>query len=125
MISCNKSINDLEKDNVSFNSLPVEVKECFYKMKETEKNNVYPTELVNLDTIYRYQLKTVKTVTGPWISHYLLIDETNNISYKIDFGVPFPIIVFDRKIFIPQVFNLFSVYKDKFETLDFDVYLLE
>lgn len=120
------SINDLEKYDVSFNSLSDEMKEFFYKIKDipsTEKYEFSLQELINLDTNHDLQIETVKTKIGPWIDYYLLLDKTNNISYKIDYGTPFPIIIFDKKAFIPQEYNLFSF--NSFETLNFDCYSLK
>ena len=122
MSSCNKSINNLKKDTVSFNSLPVEVKDFFYNIRNTpltgrheylefiynsgyvpstERDEYHWPNLYIFNTTYEYQFKTVGTLIGPssWISHYLLIDKTNNISYKIRRGTPLPIIIFDREIF--------------------------
>jgi len=145
---CNKSINNFKKDNVSFSSLPVEVKDFFYNVRDAslkerheffefihKSGNVPSTEiheyrlpnLFTFNTTHEYEFKIVGTLIGPasWVSHCLLIDKTNNISYRIAYNTPTPVIVFDKKIFIPQVYNLFTVYKDKFETLNFDCYSLD
>lgn len=141
---CNRSINRLEKDTVPFNSLPVEVKEFFSEFSKTRgreatmdffhnSKNVPATKkheyvspfLLTFNTAYKYQFKDVDFVKDLWISHYLLIDKTNKITYRIDYGNPFPVIVCDREVFIPTEFNIFSTYKRKPETVDFVRYLLD
>ena len=129
-MSLYKSIDKIEKDTVSFNSLPIEVKEFFYKSKK-KSYEFYLTQLFTFNTAYEYELKTIYTVKGLWISHYLLIDKTNNITYRIDYGTPYPFIVFDKELFIPTGFNIFSMIMNKSEDeiekmdLTFNRYLLE
>jgi hypothetical protein len=128
----NYSINDLEKKEISFDSLPGEVKGFYERAKEFLLNKEIPplekydfsgTRLVDLDTIREYRFETIPTIIGPWISHYKLIDKTNGISYRIDFGIAFPIIIFNGLLFIPQEYNTLS--EDDFYGLYFNCYYLD
>lgn len=134
VVNFHKSINKLEKDTISFNSLPVEVKEFFYDIKNiptTESWNFSMTRLFTFNTTYEYEFKTIDAVKDLWISHYLLIDKTNNIIYRINYNIPRPVIVYNREIFIPTEYNVFSMLKNKSEeeiekmNLTFDRYLLD
>ena len=123
-----KPIKKLEKDNVSFSSIPVEVKEFFYSIKDvplTESWDFSLTELFTFNTAYDYQFQTIDLVKDLWISHYLLIDKTNNITYRMDYGTPLPVIVCGKELFVPTEFNVLSVKEANFETLTFNKYSLE
>ena len=109
---CYKSINRLEKDTVTFSSLPIEIKEYFFyyrKIPYLERQD--KDKLFTCNTAYEYEIEKVRLFT--WddilISHYLLIDKTNNIIYRLNYETAlFPVIVFDREIFIPTDNNIFS-----------------
>jgi len=151
---CNKSINRLEKDTIPFNSLPAEVKDFINEYKkirgreasiefflnsknvpsaekhELSINKWYEPFVFIFNTAYEYQFKTIDAVKDLWISHYLLIDKTNKITYRINYGRPVsPIFVYNNEIFIPiEEYNLFSVIWGKdLETFDLDFvrYLLD
>jgi hypothetical protein len=123
----NYSISNLEKIDLPFDSVPSEVKNFFYKIKEipiAEKYDFSATQLVNLDIAEEYQLETIPTKIGPssWVNYYKLTDKTNNVSYRIDCGTPFPIIIFSRRLFIPQEYNILS--NRDFEHTYFNCYYL-
>lgn len=143
---CHKSINRLEKDTVSFYSLPIEVKdffdtvsriktpaemdEFFYNSQNvplTEKSLKYCNPFVLVfNSTYEYELKTIYVFKEFWISHFLLVDKTNNITYRFNYaGFTRLIIIFDREIFIPPTLNTFLLKKDVLETLTFDRYSIE
>ena len=143
---CHKSIDKkLENDIVPFDSLPVEVKEFFYAHEKLNTNkemlefynnsqNVPLTErqkgihidLLTFHTTYEYKLEVIDFVKDLWNSHYLLIDKTNKITYRIDYTcIPSPVIVYGGEIFIPKVYNIYSVYRNKLETVTFDRYSLD
>ena len=126
--SVHKHISKPKETNVSFNYLPVEVQEFFYNSRKTPLSERYEfssTELLTFNTAYEYQFKTIALVKDLWISHYLLIDKTNNVTYRINYNIPRPVIVYDKKLYIPTQYNVFSVREDNFETLTFDRYSLE
>ena len=139
-----KPIKKLEKDNVPFSSIPVEVKDFFYILESintrterveffnnsenvpsTEKHDYFSPQLFTFNTSYEYQFKTIDLVKDLWISHYLLIDKTNNITYRMDYGTPLPVIVCGKELFVPTEFNVLSVKEANFETLTFNKYSLE
>jgi len=130
---CYRTTNRLEKDTVLFTSLPIEVKEFFdtvSKMRPTEldeffynSENVPLTEkqikycnpyLFIFNTTYEYELKDVDRITGQipskmWISHFLLTDKTNNITYRFNYeDFTRLIIVYNRELFTPTKFNIYN-----------------
>jgi hypothetical protein len=130
---CHKSITVLKKDTIPFSSLPVEVKEFFYNSRKIPAREMNGEDVLFIsNTSYEYELKTIYAVKEQlWTSHYLLIDKTNNITYRINYRrAIYPIIVCNREIFIPTESNIFSKIMNKndeeIEKLDlnFDRYLL-
>ena len=116
--ACHKSINKLEKDTIPFDSLPAEIKDFFYNVKNmpsTEIRELTKTRLFTFNTNCEYELIRGKSITAP----YLLIDKTNNLTYRYEDGSPFPIIVFDREIFIPTKYWISKEWKYDFEKLEF------
>lgn len=120
------SINILECDNVTFSALPAEVKDFFYSLKNKSVSIRYGEKVINLDSIGEYQFETIQTKIGPWIDYYKLIDKTKNISYRINYNIPKPIIIFDRKLFISQGYNMLSVgLMNDLDCLEFYEYSLK
>jgi len=145
-----KSIEKHEKETVPFNALPVEIQEFFYNAREArlksreeysefllntgyvptaesdkyKKNTYFPPDLYIFNTDYEYKFKEVDAVKGLWISHYLLIDRTNNRIYRLGLGKkPTPIFVYDRELYISTDYMAFSARN--FGSLNFDRYLLD
>ncbi|MDL2297214.1 hypothetical protein LJC37_04585 [Bacteroidales bacterium OttesenSCG-928-E04] len=131
MNSCSifqKNIKRLDYSLVDFNSLPVEIKELFYNKKNIpleEVRDFTEIDLFTFNTAYKYEYKTIDLAKDLWISHYLLIDKTNNITYRIDSGTPFPVFVNGTELFIPTKFMVFSVREEYLDTLSFKKYSLE
>ena len=146
MRGCHKSINRAKKDTVIFNDLPKEIKEFFYtiaNIRGREKRHEFYSSSENVsltdrhklsinewfipnlfvfNTTYEYELKTVHVLKSSnlWTSHFLLIDKTNNITYRINLG-KFPIIIYNAELFIPTVYNW---QLESFDTLNFDRFCL-
>ncbi len=72
---------------------------------------------VNLADTATYSLETVGTLIGPWVDYEKLIDKQKNISYRINQGVPSPYIVSQKKLYIPDRFDILcggSVFEAKY-----------
>ena len=112
-----RSIDTIKEETITFSYLPVEVKDFLYKSRKIpswEMNG--EDELFVCNTSYEYELKTIDAVKELWISHDLLIDKTNNITYRINYGIGmYPIIVCNREIFISTKSNLLSMIVNKSE----------
>ena len=139
--ACHRSINRLDKEIVPFSSLPVEVKE-FFNLPTSERQERYGRNrnLITINTAFEYELVHVGMIDGRrgersndmWISHYLLIDKTNNITYRFNFTgssaiITFPVIVFDREIFMATDLNIFTelgFYRRRYEFADDDTIFL-
>jgi hypothetical protein len=124
---CYRSIDTIKEDVVTYSSLPVEVKEYFDTIgksslperddfldnsehvtsSEKPANHFIPYLFI-FNTAYTYELGIVLALKGSdWISHFLVIDKTNNISYRMNIGRPIqPTIVYDREIFTPTDYNM-------------------
>ena len=150
-----RSINTIKEETVSYSSLPVEVKEYFHSIKNiktreekeeffnnsenvplSEKHTGFFPNLYIFNTPYEYEFTDADRITGQipakmWISHFLLIDKTNKISYRINYEICTRLIfVCDREIFTPTKLNAWNemVLKNEDEikasNLTFNRYLL-
>jgi len=109
-----KSINMLKNSTISFSSLPVEVKEYFYCYRNIPYWEMQGKDILFIcNTTFEYELKNVRWLA--WDPHWLLIDKTNNITYRLSYfsNVPTPVIVFDREVFIPTDYNDEGLRKHK------------
>jgi hypothetical protein len=124
-----KSINRLKENTVPFNSLPIELKGFIDSISNMP--NAADIELITLNTFYKYEFQDIGMFSGRsdemWTASQLLVDKTNNISYRLSLlgNIPTPIIIFDREIFIPTDFNIFTTYYGELESMDFNRYLLD
>lgn len=120
----NRNINTLKSEKVKFESLPVEVIQ--YLRNPIDVQTDIQTMLLELPKgkEKKYRLETVKTWIGPWVAYQKLINIENNISYKIDQGVPSPYIVFENKLYVPDRYNIFTTVDD-FNSLEFTRYELK
>jgi len=107
-----RSINDRRNridSAISFDSLPAEVREFWYRaykdMTNAEWGELLRVSggLLTFNTAYEYQLECAR------IRHYwscdvnLLIDKTNNITFTLELPRR-PITIYDRYVFIPIAF---------------------
>jgi len=110
-----KSINMLKNSTISFSSLPVEIKEYFFYHRDMPYMQAIELQrnerLYICNTTFEYELKNVRWLA--WDPHWLLIDKTNNITYRLSYfsNIPTPVIVFDKEIFIPTNYNIFSMIR--------------
>jgi hypothetical protein len=131
---CHKSINRLKKETVPFSSLPVEIKDFFYYYRNIPDSKMQgKDELFTCNTTYEYECQYIDMrggSDGMWIACHLLIDKTNNITYRLSIleNVPTPVIVYDREIFIPTAYNPFTTlwyYERGEKEFTFKRYFLE
>ena len=99
-----------------------------------DEYHCYP-DIFIFNTDYEYKLTDVCRLTGKipatlWISHFLLIDKTNNITYRINYeDRAFPLIIYNGELFKPTELMMYSTLRsalqpDAFETLIFEKYSL-
>ncbi|HMT55029.1 MAG TPA: hypothetical protein PLC27_07685 [Saprospiraceae bacterium] len=118
------NISKLKQTKISFDELPDRVK-SFYKDPSEFKVSGYDIiSLVSLDENENFSLETIDSWIGPWVAYDKLIDGSKNISYRIDYGKPFPYVVFDNKLYLTDKFNVFTTVKD-YSTLEFTRYELK
>lgn len=124
---CNSdcNISSLSSKRVEFIELPIEVKAFYKDPTKFGDSNASMMDFICLDEIKRYQLETVKTWIGPWISYYKLINIESNISYKIEQGTPLPFVVYDDKLYLVGQYNIFFVESRDFNTVEFTCYTLK
>ncbi|TKG88124.1 hypothetical protein EYV94_27555 [Puteibacter caeruleilacunae] len=118
-------IDDFEKEEVAFTKQPDCIKEIYLSPKKSMSHKDLKYNfcfLINLDS-NKYTHESVKTLVGPWISHYRIEDVNRNIVYKISHPNPHPFIIFKDKLYIPTEYNSL-VRKSKFEELTFNRYSL-
>lgn len=114
--------------SVGFNDTPKEVQHMFSELDKYDEFtkdgiNIGVTSLICLDTLRRFELNSIPTRFGPWISRMELIDIDNDIIYKLKYNTPTPIIIFNNKLYVSESYNFVtSPNKDR---LVFRVYRLK
>lgn len=124
-LSCNdRNINSLGNEKVMFKELPFEISQ--YLENPSDYQLDIQSMLLELPKGKKpkYKLETVNTWIGPWVDHEKLINIEENISYKIDQGVPSPYIIFEDKLYVPNKHNIFTTV-DKLNSLEFTKYDLK
>ncbi len=105
--SCNfkeYKITRLEHKKLKFDELPTEVHEYLSNCPKCENDDMLL--FVDIADTAIYSLETVGTLIGPWVDYEKLIDKQTDISYQINQGVPSPYIVSNKKLYIPDRFDI-------------------
>lgn len=122
--SCSNNIGCLRHERVKFNDLPKEVSHYIENHKE------YKTEVPNMLVVLPiekkkyYKFESIKTWTGPWVSHSEITDLKKNITFELDKGVPSPYIIFEDKLYISSRYNFLTIKYNK-DSMYFTKYYLE
>lgn len=123
--SCNEqNINDLKCKKIKFKDLPFEVTHYLRNPKDYHDDTSYRLIELPKGGGKNYRIEAVKTMIGPWESHKKLVDIGKDIFYKIDRGVPRPLIVFENKLYVPDRYNIFTTV-DSLDSLEFIRYDLK
>lgn len=122
------NVSKLERSEVSFLDLPNEVQSFFndpskYKFHSKIEENLGIRQIVCLD-VDNFEVKTIKTIIGPWVSYEKLIDTKNNISYKINYEIPWPYVIYKNKLYLTDKYNIFTTVED-FSKLKWNCYNLK
>ena len=109
---CDYTIEKLPKNRISFKELPDSVKTFIIK----NSGRAHDMIIVNRNECLDYRLVTVKFIIDQWIDSYRLIDMKKNIIYKIDYSKPYPYILYNNNLYIPNVYinDSSDYYKAKF-----------
>ena len=119
-----QNISTLKHEKVKFKDLPIEIVRCIKNPNDfqEERNNMVIELPKGKDP--EYKVENVKTWIGPWVSYVKLINIKKDIYYKIDREVPYPYIVFENKLYVPDRYNIFTTVND-LESLKFTRYELK
>jgi hypothetical protein len=108
LFSCTYNINNLDKQKVHFNELPLSVQDTLIALAE-QRNSALWFIFFEQD---RYDTKSLEWKRGPFTDGYEFTDNGKGKKYKINQGVPNPYIIYDNFLYHPVNFNLFSVYRE-------------
>ena len=97
-------ISNLEKRNLNFEELPLEVKNFLSNRPKCKDSGMIL--FLELSDTTNFSLETVNTLIGPWVNYEKLIDKQKNIYYKITQEVPYPYIIFRNKLYIPDKYDI-------------------
>ncbi len=117
-------LSEFKHEKLNFLDLPIEVKEFLRQAPNFENENPSSLFFINPEESSRYVLEIVNTWIGPWTDYMKLIDMKNDVSYRIDQGVPSPFFVFENKLYIPDKFNIIVVSNYK-KDVEFTCYYLK
>ena len=136
-------IDELEQTVVPFGALPCEIQEFLHTQSEirgrrnveefynnsehvplTERYHHFTPRLFIFNNTYEYEY--VRVGSTLWDKYFLLINKTNDITYRIRMGTPGPLFVYNnRELFMPTDFNVLSKSGDALEAFTFTRYLLD
>lgn len=113
----------LSYQELSYEELPKDVKTLFHaaSIGRTKKDRLLFVDSTDISTFY---LKETETISGPWIAYFKLIDNKKQISYRIDYSLPFPYILYQNKLYIPEKAEVFY-NKEKIYALRYMEYKLK
>jgi hypothetical protein len=117
-------VASLKQIRIKFENLPQRVKNFYVDPSEFGKNNASLIKFACLDELDNYSLETVGTWIGPWVAYYKLIDNSRNVSYRIDQGTPIPYVVYENNLYLTDSFNIFITVKD-IKKIEFTRYTLK
>ena len=124
-ISCGpRNIKTLSSEQVSFEDLPAQVAQYLQKPADVQKDVQSMLIVLPRGEESKYRLETVKTWTGPWVAYTELINQEDDLVYRIDRGVPSPYIVFEGSLYVPDRYNIFFAGKG-LNTVKFTCYQLK
>src|SRR5690554_5156818 len=130
--SCNywaRNIQDLEMEKKNFSELPQAVRNIFINPSEFKKVSNQGIVHGYLDLICpkeknRYELSRKHFFTKSWIAYYVIKDIQQNLEYKIEYGVPFPFIIYSDTLYIQDRYNAMGSNID-YKLLEFTCYALK
>ncbi len=115
--SCNMSVDNGGGKTVSFTDLPKEVQDTI--MYWAENYAPIPTNSDSLISIGegmpavisfdgKYTLDCIEF--GPWITHNILRRSSDGRKYNLPYNIPYPIIVRNDTLIIPEDYNILIVF---------------
>ncbi len=100
------NINKLEQEKLEYSRLPLKLQKFMYSIP---KYNPYQKDILIVDSIdvNRYHVEEIKTIVGPWIAFFVLLDDKKENTYRIDRELATPYIIYADKLYIPDRYNIF------------------
>ena len=104
------NIKELAHKELTYDELPKNVSTAFLaaSIGETKKDRLLFGDIKDSSV---YHLEEVEIKNGPWIAYFRLIDMNKQIKYRIDYSQPFPYIVNNNMLYIPNKADIF--YSDR------------
>ncbi len=99
---CDYRLSFMSHKELTFDELPTKIQEC---LNEKDCDSLYRVDymmLVTDDDRRRFKVEAVPF--GPWIRYYKLIDTQKNNVYRIEYGIPYPYIIYREKLYIGDEF---------------------
>lgn len=116
------NINKLEQEKLEYSRLPLKLQKFMYSIPEY---NPYQKDILIVDSIdvNRYHVEEIKTIVGPWIAFFVLLDDKKENTYRIDRELATPYIIYADKLYIPDRYNIFC--EEDFRNAIYTVYQLK
>ena len=104
LCSCRYNINNLDKQEISFNSLPLIVQDTLIALSQPGGNDY--SSIIFLDSNNdKYSEEVLES--GPFIDGTLIIDSKDGKKYKIDRGKAHPYIIYNGFLYHSLNYNIF------------------
>lgn len=116
------NINKLAQEKLEYSRLPLKLQKFMYSIPEY---NPYQKDILIVDSIdvNRYHVEEIKTIVGPWIAFFVLLDDKKENTYRIDRELATPYIIYADKLYIPDRYNIFC--EEDFRNAIYTVYQLK
>jgi hypothetical protein len=95
-------IKKLQSKIVDFRELPPVVADIFRNTKKYRTPG-QDGSLLTTDSINDFRFEVSET--GPWTDYYIII-KNDKKKFKVPYGKPFPFVIHDNELFIPDRFNV-------------------
>lgn len=119
LYSCSRNINKLNKQEISFDSLPVIVQDTLIALS-SKGNHTYPDFIFLDQDTTRYNAKEVKWL-GPFTDGFKITDNHDKKNYIINYGIPYPYIIYNGFLFHSLNYNIFyepTIHTERFMKYD-------
>ena len=113
--SCDYRLWMLRKRTLTYYELPQRAREYITSIPPCDPHFKMCLFVDNEDR-KNYQMKTVKTIVGPWIRCYKLTNVKKNITYTIERETPAPFFLYNDKLYVPNQYDIFCGVNIKTES---------
>jgi len=116
------NIESSQKKIIPYDSLPPLVADMFrHSKKYDDSTSLLASSLLIIDSTNNNSYKFKTVTTGPWTDHYLIV-KNRWIKYEVPYSKAFPFIIYHDQLYIPDRFNVAN--SESAEIASYEKYVL-